>query len=44
MTPPLSGIVQGAVRAQYLVFDGQIVGVAGMDEAEAGEAVLRLLG
>jgi hypothetical protein len=33
-----------AIRAQHLVFDGQIVGLAGTNEAEAGEAVLRLLG
>lgn len=35
---------QRAVRAQHLVFDGEIVGFVGTDEAEAGEAVLRLLG
>jgi hypothetical protein len=30
--------------AQRLMFDGQKVGLAGTDEAEAGEAVFRLLG
>ena len=38
------GVVQGTVRAQYFLFEGQIVGLARTDEMEAGEAVLRLLG
>ncbi len=44
MTPLDEGVIQGAVRAQYLVLDSQIVGLAWMDEAEAGRAVFRLLG
>jgi hypothetical protein len=35
---------QGAVRTQHLAFDGQIVGLTGTDEAEAGKTGLRLLG
>jgi hypothetical protein len=35
---------QGAIRTQHLVFDGQIVGLVGTEEAEAGEPMLWLLG
>jgi hypothetical protein len=37
-------LVQGTIRAQHLVFDGQVVCLAWTNEPIAGEAVLRLLG
>jgi hypothetical protein len=38
------GVIQDAICAHEFPFEGQTIGLAGTDEAVAGEAVLRLLG